>query len=69
MNKTTTTTKTETKYVVKIGNPACSTPTVDYVFYTEETALEFYQRTKPTNEYITVIKETVSVETSTTTVI
>jgi hypothetical protein len=69
MNKTTTTAKTETKYIVKIGNPADSTPTVDYVFYAEKPALEFYQRTKPTNEYITVIKETVSVETSTTTVI
>jgi phage terminase large subunit-like protein len=67
MNETTTTTKTVTKYIVKIGNPAYST--VDYVFYAEKPALEFYHRTKPTNENVTVIKETVSVETSTTIVI
>ncbi len=67
MNVTTTTARTETRYIVKIGNPADST--VDYVFYAEKPALEFYHRTKPTNENVTVIKETVSVETSTTTVI
>lgn len=69
MNETTTITKTESRYIVKIGTPALSTPTVDYIFYAKETALELYHEAKRANKNVTVIKETVSTETTTTTVI